>query len=109
MKYFIRISVLLFFIFHHFGCKNKSHSYKPTTTIIEGQITSPEGPVVSLKGINEIKSTLDQAGNFLSRLNLISGIYTLILLVSFGMYLSFRAIGFKLQETTETSEELYSK
>jgi thiol-disulfide isomerase/thioredoxin len=61
------------------GCKSKTNTYTPTTTVIEGQITSAESPVLVLKGDTEYKSTIDPTGKFFIQTDLIkAGIYRLI-------------------------------
>lgn len=76
-KYII-LPILVSF-FSLLGCKNKPTTYKPTTTVVEGQITSAETPIIILKGDQEIKSTLDPTGKFFIQTELIkAGIYKLI-------------------------------
>lgn len=73
---FIAFSSLLLLVTQ---CKNKSNTYKPTTTVVEGQITSAETPIIILKGDTQIKSTIDQTGKFFIQTELIkAGIYKLL-------------------------------
>ncbi|MBK8349945.1 MAG: TlpA family protein disulfide reductase [Saprospiraceae bacterium] len=80
MQHIIRTSwflILLSFIW--LGCKNNSHTYRPTTTIIEGQLTSSEVPIIVLSGDGEIKSTIDPSGKFFIQAELKNaGIYSLV-------------------------------
>jgi thiol-disulfide isomerase/thioredoxin len=75
------ILILLLFIgvvFLQTSCKDKSKIYKPTTTIIEGQITSSDSPVISLRGTEEVKAALDPSGKFIIQVELEkAGIYSI--------------------------------
>lgn len=51
---------LLFFV----SCKQNGKIFKPTTTIIEGQLTSIQSPVVVFHGKREIKVPVDPQGKF---------------------------------------------
>lgn len=63
-----------------FSCKEKIKRYKPTTTIVEGQISDAESPVIILSGDVEIKSVLDPTGKFIIQAELEkAGIYSLTL------------------------------
>ncbi len=60
------------------SCKDKSKVYRPTTTIIEGQITSSDEPVITLTGDKELKAAMDPAGKFILQGELEkAGIYTI--------------------------------
>lgn len=68
-------TVLLFLT----SCKEKSRTYKPTTTTIEGTITSAVAPVIVLRGTEDIKASVTQEGKFFIQAELDrSGIYSLI-------------------------------
>lgn len=72
---FLAFSSLLLFITQ---CKSKTKTYKPTTTVIEGQINGAESPIIVLKADTEIKSTIDQTGKFFIQTELNkAGIYKL--------------------------------
>ncbi|MBC7884282.1 MAG: TlpA family protein disulfide reductase [Saprospiraceae bacterium] len=76
--YLISIVAMSVLVFFNTGCKNKSKEYQPTTTIVEGHITSPPALVIILRGTHEIKGTIDQEGKFFIQTELDkSGIYTL--------------------------------
>lgn len=60
-KIFIGLMItLLFFV----SCKQNGKIFKPTTTIIEGQLTSIQSPVVVFHGKSEIKVPVDPQGKF---------------------------------------------
>ena len=66
---------LLFFS----SCNEKSRTYKPTTTTIEGIITSAVAPVIVLRGTEDIKASITQEGKFFIQAELDrSGIYTIM-------------------------------
>lgn len=63
-----------------FACKEHHRSFKPTTTVISGQITSAPELILSLQGVSTIKSALDASGKFsLSSELTEAGIYRIIL------------------------------
>ncbi len=62
------------------SCKKKSTVFKPTSTIIEGQIASSESPVIILQGEADIKSPIDQQGKFRIATDLVrAGLYKLVI------------------------------
>jgi thiol-disulfide isomerase/thioredoxin len=70
--------LLIGVLFLQTSCKDKSKIYKPTTTIIEGQITSSDSPVISLIGTEEVKAALDPSGKFIIQVELEkAGIYSI--------------------------------
>lgn len=63
-----------------FSCKDHVRTYKPTTTVISGQITSAPEPIISLQGVGTVKSALDASGKFSLSYDLTeAGIYRLLL------------------------------
>ncbi len=60
------------------SCREHPRTYKPTTTVISGQITSAPVPVLTLEGMETLKSALDVKGKFsLSGELTAAGIYTI--------------------------------
>lgn len=62
IKSFLGILFLTALLFS--SCQNNKKVFKPTTTIIEGQFTSMQGPVVVFQGKTEIKVPVDPSGKF---------------------------------------------
>jgi thiol-disulfide isomerase/thioredoxin len=77
---FLKILIAVSFVSVWVSCKNSSPKYKPTTTSIEGQITSAESPNIKFLGIDEQNVTLDANGKFTLNTKLSqAGIYRLLL------------------------------
>jgi thiol-disulfide isomerase/thioredoxin len=80
MSRYLHLLLLTSTLLLFFGsCKEKSRTYKPTTTTIEGTITSAVAPVIILRGTEDIKASITQEGKFFIQAELDrSGIYTLL-------------------------------
>lgn len=77
-KLLFQVSTFFIFVSFCFSCNEKQTVFKPTSTIIEGHITSAESPVIILQGEQEVKSPLDQQGKFRIATDLVrAGIYKL--------------------------------
>ncbi|MFZ1454537.1 MAG: TlpA disulfide reductase family protein [Saprospiraceae bacterium] len=58
------IGLIIISVFLLTSCQKNSKVFKPTTTIIDGQFTSIQGPVIIFQGKNEIKVPVDPSGKF---------------------------------------------
>lgn len=58
------IGLIIISVFLWTSCQKNSKVFKPTTTIIDGQFTSIQGPVIIFQGKNEIKVPVDPSGKF---------------------------------------------
>lgn len=78
MGRFYLYNTAIFLLLFSLSCKNSAKTYKPTTTVIEGQVNSVESPVIVLTGLSEVKATIDPDGKFFIQTELVNaGIYKL--------------------------------
>lgn len=57
----VLIAVVFLFLF---SCKNKPNEYLPATTVLEGQLTSAEAPLIYIDANQTPKAPIDPSGNF---------------------------------------------